>query len=105
MGSLYVWENDSIKLINIRHGKSEIIGRKPSVFFNLKMTDEGFLEKRLGIGLFYKAKERLGALNHDECYGFEPILVAGGAETIENMKKVKIKEHILIISQIAGRIE
>ncbi|WP_299251374.1 T6SS immunity protein Tdi1 domain-containing protein [uncultured Aquimarina sp.] len=103
-GSLYLWENNSIKLINIRHGISEIIGRNPSVFFNLKMTDKGFLAKRLGIDSFYNAKERLGALAYDECYGYVPILAAGGAEKIENMQKVKLKEHIAIISQLAGKI-
>ncbi|WP_281991285.1 T6SS immunity protein Tdi1 domain-containing protein [Aquimarina aggregata] len=104
LGNLYVWENNSIKLINIRHGISEIIGRKPSVFFNLKMTDKGFLEKRLGIDSFYEAKEKLGSLSYDECYGYVPILAAGGAEKVENMQKVKLKEHIAIISQLAGKI-
>jgi len=103
-GSLYVWENKSIKLINIRHGISEIIGRKPSVFFNLKMTDKGFLAKRLSIETFYQAKEKLGPLAYDECYGYEPILALGGAERVENIRKVKIKEHIAIVSQLIGKI-
>ncbi len=104
LGNLYVWENNSIKLINIRHGVSEIIGRKPSVFFNLKMTDKDFLVKRLCIDTFYEAREKLGPLAYDECYGYVPILAVGGAESVENMQKVKIKEHIAIISQLAGKI-
>jgi len=33
------------------------------------------------------------------------ILSSSGAENIENIKKVKIKEHISIITQFAGKIE
>jgi len=104
-GNVYVWENESIKLINIRYKVSEIIGRKPSVFFNLKMTDSGFLEKRLKISGFYEAKRKLGDLKQDECYGYEPLLALGGLEDIENLKKVKMKEHISIIAQLTGKIE
>ena len=104
-GSLYVWENESIKIVNVRYGMSEIVGRKPSVFFNLKMTDEGFLKKRLQFDKFIEAKERLGELAYDECYGYVPILAAGGPEKVENLQKLKLREHILIISQLAGKIE
>ncbi|WP_324024589.1 DUF1851 domain-containing protein [Maribacter sp. BPC-D8] len=104
-GNLYVWENESIKLINIRYKVSEIIGRKPSVFFNLKMTDNGFLEKRLKINMFYEAKKKLGELKQNECYGYEPLLTLGGSEKVEFLKKVKIKEHISIIAQLTGKIE
>lgn len=104
-GSLYVWENNSIKLVNVRYGLSEIIGRKPSVFFNFKMTDNGFLKKRLKIDTFKIAHEKLGSVSLDECYGYFPILASGGAEKPENLKLVKMREHIELISQLAGKIE
>ena len=31
----------------------------------------------------------------DECYGYVPLLGLGGSEKVDNLQKVKIKEHII----------
>ena len=46
-----------------------------------------------------------GKLNFDECFGYVPLLRLGGSEKVENLKKVKIKEHIELIMQMVGKIE
>ena len=46
-----------------------------------------------------------GKLNFDECFGYVPLLGLGGSEKVENLKKVKIKEHIELIMQMVGKIE
>lgn len=46
-----------------------------------------------------------GKLNYDECFGYVPLLGLGGPEKVENLQKVKIREHIELISQLVGRIE
>lgn len=46
-----------------------------------------------------------GKLNFEECFGYVPLLGLGGSEKVENLKKVKIKEHIELITQMVGKIE
>jgi hypothetical protein len=53
---------------------------------------------------YLKAKEQLGAPAYHECFGYEPVLAAGGSAKTENLYKVKLVEHIEIITQFAGKI-
>lgn len=103
-GGLYIWEGESIVYINVRHGNSTVIGRKIGVFFNKIITDWEYLSEELHLENFYPAKETLGDLSFDECYGYVPLPGLGGSEKVENLQKVKIKEHISLISQSLGKI-
>jgi hypothetical protein len=55
-----------------------------------------------GKPLFQRALQALGPLRPDEIYGFEPALVIGGKASIENVRIVKIHEHLRILRQLAG---
>jgi Uncharacterized conserved protein len=101
---LYVWEGESIVYINVRHGHSKVMGRKVAVFFNKIITDWSYMAEQLHLENFQPAKEALGDLNADECYGYVPLLGLGGPEKTENLQKVKIKEHISLIAQALGKI-
>jgi hypothetical protein len=104
-GGLYVWEGESIVYIDVRHGNAKVIGRKISVFFNKIITDWEYLSGELQLENFYPAKEALGDLSVDECYGYAPLPGLGGSEKVEDLQKVKIKEHLSIIAQAVGKIE
>ena len=43
-------------------------------------------------------------LEQDECYGYLPLL-GMGADRIDNLKKVKLKEYLAIVAQTLGKIE
>ncbi|EAC4137804.1 TPA: DUF1851 domain-containing protein, partial [Listeria monocytogenes] len=51
------------------------------------------------------AVEKYGEASYDECFGYTPILGMGGTEKVENLKKVKLREHIYLITQFMGPIE
>lgn len=104
-GGLYMWEGESIIYLNVRHGTAKVVGRKVNVFFNKILTDWGYLSEQLHLENFHPAKEALGDLNADECYGYVPLLGLGGAEKVENLQKVKIKVHLSIIAQALGKIK
>ena len=55
-------------------------------------------------GVYEKAVDKYGTLNYDECFGYVPILALGGKESVNNLKKVKIREHIALITELAGGI-
>ncbi|ANJ59102.1 GAD-like domain-containing protein [Pseudomonas silesiensis] len=50
--------------------------------------------------LFKPAMKKLGALRHDEMYGFVPALMFGGPDTLGHLEKVKAVEHLTLLSQI-----
>lgn len=104
MSDLIIWENNYLILLDFRHGISKVLESGFDYFID-DLTDKEFLDEDLKWNPFKKAKMRLGELEYDECYGYVPILAAGGAEKVENLQKVKIKEHLSIIAQLAGKIE
>lgn len=62
------------------------------------MDDEG------GKPLFARARMLLGPLESDEMYGFEPALVAGGRMRLENLRRLKLDQHLSILRQIAAPV-
>ena len=104
MGDLIVWENNYTILVDYRHGISKVI-ESGFKYFLEDINDTDFLEEELNWLPYESAREKLGDLAYDECYGYVPILAAGGAEKVRNLQKVKLKEHIAIITELAGQVE
>ncbi len=103
-GDFLIWENESIVFLNIRHGYAEVVGRKPNIFFNRKATELEYLLQRMKAAYFNEVKDLYGEIGETECYGFIPILAAGGLETLDKLKIVQLKEHLSLISQMKGKI-
>ncbi len=104
MGDLIIWENNYLVMLDFRHSKSKVLESGFEYFLD-DLEDEEYLEEELLWNPYKNANKKLGELNYDECYGYVPILAAGGAEKVENLQKVKIKEHIAIITQLTGKME
>jgi hypothetical protein len=60
------------------------------------------LKDEAGEPLSERALATLGPLAPDEMYGFEPALVAGGKMRLENLRKVKLDQHLTILRQLAA---
>ncbi|GAA5089379.1 DUF1851 domain-containing protein [Chryseobacterium ginsengisoli] len=103
LGDLIIWENNYIILLNFRRGKSKVI-ESGFNFFLEDIKDDSFLLEELDSKNFKQGAESLGQLSFDECFSYEPLLGLGGAEKVENLKKVKIKEYISITAQALGKI-
>ncbi|WP_296585518.1 T6SS immunity protein Tdi1 domain-containing protein [Ruminococcus sp.] len=61
-------------------------------------------EEYLSIEKYNAAVKKYGKLEYDECFGYVPLLGLGGKESVNNLKKVKIKEHIALITEMVGEI-
>ncbi|MGF6928536.1 hypothetical protein QFZ48_004036 [Chitinophaga sp. W2I13] len=107
LGDFLTWTGDAIRAVYFKNGGDSIIesGDDMEWFFNMDLADKGFLRDNLNDTNYLIAKERLGEPEYDECYGFVPLLGLGGKEKVDNLQKVKIKEHISLIAQIMGKIE
>ncbi|URZ07502.1 T6SS immunity protein Tdi1 domain-containing protein [Clostridium felsineum] len=104
-GDIITWEeNRYIGVIRYKKGSFQIISSGFKYFFN-DLQDDYFIEKYLELDKYNEAIEKYGELEYDECFGYVPLLGLGGSEKVENLKKVKIKEHIELITQLVGKIE
>lgn len=59
------------------------------------------LEDESGVPLFERAVAKLGPLEPDEIYGFEPAIVLGGKMQLENLVKINLDVHLTILRQLA----
>ena len=103
-GDIITWEeNKFVGIVKYRYGTSEIMISNFDLFFVL-LNDSSFVSKFFQANLYEEAVKKYGNLMYDECFGYVPILALGGKETIEQIKKVKIREHIALITELAGGI-
>jgi Uncharacterized conserved protein len=107
LGDFLTWTGDSIRAVYFKNGCDSIIesGDDMEWFFDMDLADHGFLRDNLDDKMYVAAKQELGEPEYDECYGYVPLLALGGSEKIENLQKVKIKEHISLIAQTMGKID
>jgi hypothetical protein len=70
-------------------------------FIGLSLS-ECDLKDESGVPLFEQAVAKLGMLDPDEVYGFEPAIVVGGKMRLENLAKLKLDVHLTILRQLAS---
>jgi hypothetical protein len=71
-------------------------------FFAASTLSDFDLKDEQGNPLFNRAIAKLGPLESDEVYGFEPALVLGGKMRLENLAKLKLDVHLTILRQLAA---
>ena len=109
MGDLIVWEYvdeeiSSIILVSYRRGCSSMILASFRNFFRV-LNEEAFRKRKLKWDPYLQAREKYGEPAYDECFGYVPLLGLGGKDTVDNLKKVKLKEHIYTINDLVGPVE
>ena len=72
--------------------------------FSRCLEENYFINKFFEISLYNEAINLMGDLDIDECFGYVPLLGLGGNKNLENLKKVKTREHIELISRVVGNI-
>jgi len=104
-GDIITWEENKYLRI-VKYNKGVFIGISSGFeFFWEDVITKRFQDKFFDIEKYEEAVLRIGKLEYDECFGYVPLLGLGGNEKVENLKKVKIREHIEIITQLSGKIE
>ena len=104
MGDLLIWERGFLVRVDYRHGQTETISKGLDFFFD-DLADGQTLSNQLYWEPYPTARERLGEPAFDECFGYVPLLALGGPETVDHLEKVKLREHIALISQFTGLLE
>ncbi len=70
------------------------------------IEEESFCNENFELPKYAKALEKLGRLEYDECYGYIPLLSESGRRRwgVNNLRKVKICEHVVLMSQLIGKV-
>ncbi|MCM1090656.1 MAG: DUF1851 domain-containing protein [Butyrivibrio sp.] len=106
-GDIIIWKpkDDIITLLLYRYRNLKVLESGCDYFFDDLAEKDSVLNDRLKKKKYEQAVEKYGCLEYDECFGYVPLLGLGGKESIKNIQKVKIKEHIELITQTVGKIE
>lgn len=96
-------EGQYIGMVKYKNGNFVMLAKNFNRFMQ-NLGDEYFLEKYFQVPQYTEAVNKLGKPGLDECFGYVPLLGLGGSERVDNLHKVKIREHIELISQMVGKI-
>lgn len=104
MGDILVWEDDYLLSLNYRKHDVNVVAKNFKFFFT-DIFDAYYLENALDWSPYPDAIKKYEIPAFDECFGYVPLLALGGAEKVENLKRVKFKEHIYMITELMGKIK
>ncbi|HEY9684840.1 MAG TPA: GAD-like domain-containing protein [Oculatellaceae cyanobacterium] len=84
------------------HEPKEDKGLSLQTFFASTLPKDCDFVDEQGKGLFRQALNVIGQLDSSEVYGFEPLLVLGGAPSIAAIKKLRMDVHLSILRQFTN---
>ena len=93
-----LFPTDSYEEFSSRGGDTTV-----DLYFATKKKNEMDEKDVEGSLLFDKASEKLGLLEPDEMYAFVPALALGGTNKLENLKKVKVIEHLNFLADLGEK--
>jgi hypothetical protein len=103
-GSAYIFANledeDLVGHVDITNDFN-VMGSARSLF-KRNLGDPIFYEYNLYGGLYEDLSPVDPPLAPDECFGFFPPLSMGGEASMENVRRVKLREHLDFLAQAAG---
>lgn len=105
-GDVIIWENNEfLKIIMYRYGSVDVMLKGMKYFLPLLATDpDEFINDFFTIEKYNEAISQYGQLEYDECFGYVPLLALGGEESTDKIKKVKLREHIALITELVGGV-
>jgi hypothetical protein len=104
-GHLFLWDSEGAHMLDPQQGTIAKIVNNADVVFNYVLCRKQYLDDVLDQKLFNHARKKLGPLKYDECYGFEPAIALGGPGTLDTLRKVKLREHLSILSQLVDEVK
>ena len=101
---ILTWEKGRyIRMVKYKDGIFEGIASGFNFFWG-DLADGAFDARFFELAEYQAATNRLGQLQFDECFGYTPLLGLGGSKKVDNLRKVKITEHIDLITESAGKV-
>lgn len=96
----FFWQGGNFLWLNPITGKTAEYPPSAPLLFETALTEEPFREYVLMEPLFSAARQRLGDLGRDECFGFAPLPALGGAVAEEYVVKVRMRDYLAMVAQV-----
>jgi len=117
LGDIIAWNEfitvegdfNCFEIIFFRKGSSMLLSEVQHLdeddFFTDDLTDSDTYKNEFFWGPYMEALKIHGTTpGYDECYGYVHLLSMGGSRNVQNLKIVKIKEHIMLIKESVGAV-
>jgi hypothetical protein len=101
-GDLIVFHEDTFVLVLFRYGFYVTYSPFPTGFVFNDLEDPREHATRLQRGIYDDAVAALGVPTIDECLGFVLPLSAGGQQTVDNVARRPLNEHLAFLVQVGG---
>jgi len=98
-GKIIYWHDGGFALLNPLQGERFEIGDSVPILFGYFLLGDNAKRGILRKTDFDKALKKFGPLQKDEIYGYKLPLAMGGDDSIKNMDKMKMREHLSILAQ------
>lgn len=104
LGDIIAWTGENLRDVKYRYGTVRGLGSKIKTL-PVYLGEDEFLRDWFEWEPYEEAVALHGALGFDECFGYVPLLALGGPEKADHLQKVKLVEHVNLITQLAGPID
>ncbi|WP_285728241.1 T6SS immunity protein Tdi1 domain-containing protein [Psychromicrobium xiongbiense] len=103
MGDIIGWDGEMLLLLDYRHGLIRHV--LTAKHFLRLIGEERYMEEDLFWSPYPEARERYGVPGPEQCFGYIPILGAGGPEKVENLQILDMHTHIEVIAALMGPLD
>lgn len=104
---IYVEKKDGFMgILKFRYKETKVLMQMFNLTIKLIIdeNDKYFCDSHIEPQMYFEALKTKEEPAYDECFGYVPILPLGGKEEVAHMNSVKIREHILLITELTGPI-
>jgi hypothetical protein len=102
-GDLVLVGDGQVYYLHVHYGRLISVATVLRRYLNATVTKK-YVGGVMNGSLTAKAVKKLGALQPDEVFTFEPALALGGASEIKYVTKVKIFPHLSFLAQLHGKV-
>lgn len=103
-GDIITWEeNRFVGILDYRFNDNDVISDGFEYFYDI-ISENECASEFFTLDIYEKAVKKHGELKYDECFGYFPLLALGGQDSVNNLRKVKMMEHIALIAEMTGGI-
>ncbi|MFL6210653.1 MAG: GAD-like domain-containing protein [Pyrinomonadaceae bacterium] len=100
-GDLLLWNQQGLHYLHVVFEGIAFQTDRIDIYFNSLITRDEYLDEVLDRPLHRRAVKKLGELEYDECYGFEPAVALGGPGTLDTLRVVKLREYLGLLAQFS----
>lgn len=101
-GDLFHWDGSNVHVVHVNSGVKNALGPSITRFLNFGLHSAKYNEKTLFGKLLPKAKLKLGPLRSGECYAFIEPITGKGKETVANLRRVDLADHVRALARANG---